>query len=88
MSGLYKLTIKKSAAKSLESLPAKAAKPIIEAILDLPKNPRPNGCKKLHGKLNNLYRIRIGHYRVLYLIDDTIRIIDVQDVGHRKDIYD
>jgi len=42
----------------------------------------------LHGSKENLWRIRIGDYRVVYLIDDTIRIINVRDIGNRKNVYD
>ncbi len=34
------------------------------------------------------WRIRIGDYRVIYTIDDMIRIIDVRKVGHRNDVYE
>jgi mRNA interferase RelE/StbE len=84
----YKLVIKKSAAKALEALPNKFVKPITGAILDLANTPRPIGCKKLKGKQTDIWRIRVGNYRVLYEIDDEVRIIDILDVGHRKDIYE
>ncbi len=84
----YELTIKKSAAKALESLPAKIIKPVTSAILKLADVPRPKGCKKLKGKFSDLWRIRIGDYRVIYTIDDEIRIIDILEVGHRKEIYE
>lgn len=84
----YTLTIKKSAAKIMEALPTKAVKPVTEAILSLAETPRPKGCKKLKGKLSDLWRIRVGDYRIIYSIDDQIRIIDIQEIGHRKDIYE
>jgi mRNA interferase RelE/StbE len=40
------------------------------------------------GKQANFWRIRIGDYRVVYVIDDEIRIVNIRKVGHRKDIYD
>jgi len=54
----------------------------------LAENPRPAGCKKLKGTHEDLWRIRIGNYRVIYTINDTIQIIDIQKIGHRKDIYE
>jgi mRNA interferase RelE/StbE len=85
----YSVTIKKSAAKSLESLPNKAIRlKVTNAILGLSENPRPTNCKKLKGKLSELWRIRIGNFRVIYLIDDTIKIIDIMEIGDRKEIYD
>lgn len=84
----YKLLIKKSAAKEMDGLPTKAVAPVTSAILALKENPRPSGCKKLKGSKLNLWRIRVGDYRVIYIIDDSIQIVDVQKVGHRKDIYE
>ena len=49
-------------------------------------NPRPKGAKKLESK-EEIWRIRIGDYRVLYAIEDVIKIIEVRNIGHRKDIY-
>ena len=83
----YKITIKKIASKELERIPLKVNRLIVKDIWALADNPRPTGCKKLKGKNNHLWRIRIGDYRVLYSIDDSIQIIDIQLVGHRKDIY-
>ena len=61
--------------------------PVIKAIFDLASAPRPAGCKKLKGSKDNLWRIRIGDYRVVYIIKDKIQIIDIQKAGHRKDVY-
>lgn len=82
----YKVTLSKKAVKSLDKLSNAIAEPIFEAIGNLANNPRPNGCKKLKGREG--YRIRVGNYRVLYDIFDTELLIDVVDLGHRKDIYD
>ncbi|MDP2386900.1 MAG: type II toxin-antitoxin system RelE/ParE family toxin [Bacteroidota bacterium] len=85
---MYTITIKKSAAKELEALPKKQVITITAAILQLAMSPRPQGCKKLKGSYLPLWRIRIGDYRVVYSIDDVISVIDVQKVGHRKDVYE
>ncbi|MBL7718682.1 MAG: type II toxin-antitoxin system RelE/ParE family toxin [Flavipsychrobacter sp.] len=61
---------------------------IASEIDSLSDNPRPDGCKKLKGGQTDLWRIRVGNYRVVYRIDDTIYIVNVQRVGHRKDIYE
>jgi mRNA interferase RelE/StbE len=85
---MYKITIKKSAAKELNELPNKIAMLITSAIYQLAENPRPTGCKKLKGKKIEFWRIRIGDYRVIYTIDEEVKIIDIQKLGHRKDIYE
>ncbi|MHB8261824.1 MAG: type II toxin-antitoxin system RelE family toxin [Bacteroidia bacterium] len=84
---MYQVVIKKSAAKELESLPKKVLLPVTQAIVKLSDNPRPAGCKKLKGQIENIWRIRVGDYRVVYEIKDTVKIVDIQKVGHRKDIY-
>ena len=59
---------------------------IKKQIYDLADNPRPKGCRKLKGRKG--YRIRVGDYRVIYEIFDDILLIDVVDLGHRKEIYE
>lgn len=85
---MYKITIKKTAAKELDALPKKIVILVTKGIFQLAETPRPHGCKKLKGTGTDLWRIRIGDYRVIYAIDDVIEIIDVKKVGHRKDIYE
>lgn len=85
---MYQIIIKKEALKELKQLPKSAVKGISLSIEELSANPRPEGCKKLKGSKENLWRIRVGNYRVIYLIDDVIRIVNVRNIGHRKDIYD
>lgn len=87
---MYTITIKKTAAKELDDLPKKILILVTTSIFKLSEEPRPKGCKKLKGKTKakDLWRIRIGDYRVIYIIADDIKIIDVQKVGHRKDIYE
>jgi mRNA interferase RelE/StbE len=52
----------------------------------LKKIPRPPGVRKIQGR-ENLYRLRIGSYRLVYEIDDQKRIIRVTRVRHRRDAY-
>jgi mRNA interferase RelE/StbE len=54
-------------------------------LLSLEGDPRPKGCVKLRGAQD--YRLRVGQYRVLYIIDDRERIIEIIAVGHRRDVY-
>jgi mRNA interferase RelE/StbE len=59
---------------------------VIAAIRELVHAPRPPGARKLSGRES--YRIRIGDYRVIYLVDDEELIVTVLGVGHRREIYD
>jgi len=84
---IYKVIFKKSAAKELAELPATEVPKVRSAIAKLADNPRPEGVKKLKGTIEPLWRIRIGNYRVVYSIDDIIRIVEIRAIGDRKDIY-
>ena len=57
---------------------------IFNQIKQLSLDPKPHGYKKLTG-YKNLYRIRIGLYRVVYLIENQILTIEIIKIGHRKD---
>ena len=81
----YRIEIKKSAVKEIESLPRQEIKAILERISALADNPRPHDSKKLSHE--NKYRIRSGNYRIVYNIEDQILFVYVVKVGHRKDVY-
>lgn len=82
----YSVEINKKARKSLDKLSDFIVAPVLNAINDLADNPRPQGYRKLKGRKG--YRIRVGDYRVIYEIFDHVLLIEVVDLGHRKDIYD
>jgi len=82
----YRVVINKQAFKVLQKINDPEYSSIKKAIYNLADNPRPNGYKKLKG--TDAYRIRVGDYRVIYEIIDKILLVDVIDVGHRKDIYE
>ncbi|MBS1681083.1 MAG: type II toxin-antitoxin system RelE/ParE family toxin [Bacteroidetes bacterium] len=84
---MYIITFKKSAEKELFRLPNQIIKRISYAIDGLSENPRPLGAKKLEGQKESLWRIRIGDYRIIYFVEDVIKIVEIRKVGHRKDIY-
>ena len=81
----YKIEIKESAVKELDSIPRKDLKKIVQKIRFLSDNPRPNGCVKLSGR--ERYRIRQGDYRILYSIENEILVVYVIKIGHRKEVY-
>ncbi|MCP9823988.1 type II toxin-antitoxin system RelE/ParE family toxin [Synechococcus sp. EJ6-Ellesmere] len=83
----YNLSIKRSASKELQAVSDKETLTrLIEKIKSLATEPRPQGAEKLAGR-SNLYRVRQGHYRVIYSVDDQERVVDVVKVGHRRDVY-
>lgn len=56
-------------------------------IDSLARNPRPEGCKKLKGPAD-LYRIRVGNFRIVYRIEEDELIVLVAAIGNRRDIYE
>lgn len=81
----YLVSLKRSAEKELESLATRIHDKIVEHLISLRENPRPAGVKKLHGREG--YRIKVGDYRILYVIDDTKQKIEVFSIAHRKEVY-
>jgi mRNA interferase RelE/StbE len=55
--------------------------------LALADNPHPAGCKKLEG-YKDLWRIRVGDMRVVYVIDDSAKLVSVVRVAHRREVYE
>lgn len=84
---MYKVVFKKKASKELFKLPSSTLSKVVSGIDDLALNPRPAGSKKLKGSDEEMWRIRIGDYRVIYVLEDRIRIVNIRKVGHRKDVY-
>lgn len=82
----YEILISKTAERVLKRLPASALSKVVPAIRALALNPRPLGCRKMAGR-EDIYRIRVGTYRIIYEILDEKLIIHVLKVGHRKDVY-
>jgi mRNA interferase RelE/StbE len=82
----YSISFARSARKELERLPGDIAERILAKVEALAENPRPAGVIKLHGQ-QNLWRLRVGNYRVVYLVDDFSKVIDVSVIRHRRDVY-
>jgi mRNA interferase RelE/StbE len=82
----YQVVLSKTAEKELERLPAQVISKIIPVLESLENNPRPSGCKKLKG-FKDFWRVRIGNYRIIYAINDVILLVDIREIGGRKDIY-
>lgn len=86
MTKKYKLIYQKKYIKDLKHIPSRIQDAIESAVKDLSDNPRPHGYLKLKG-YDELYRIRVGDYRIIYSIIDSKLVILVIEVGDRKDVY-
>jgi mRNA interferase RelE/StbE len=83
----YALGIKPSARKELENLSDSLIARLVPKINSLAADPRPSGCRKLHG-YKDVWRIRVGDYRVVYIIDDDRKIVSITRVAHRREVYE
>ncbi len=72
--------------KDLDRLSAVVYRRVQVVIASLAENPRPPGCRKLAGSGTD-WRVRVGDYRIIYEIADTVRIVRVTRVRHRSDVY-
>ena len=83
----FVLEVKASAQKELDALDDATFSRIDRRILALAETPRPVGCKKLRG-YKDLWRIRVGNYRIVYAIDDKKSRATIIRVAHRRDVYE
>ena len=83
----YLVRFNRSAEKELDSLDAGLVRRIFPKIEALGNEPRPHGCRKLHGE-KYIWRIRTGDYRVIYSINDAERTIEITGVRHRSKAYE
>ena len=71
--------------KILAKLPADLRKRVDEKLLRLEHDPRPQGCKYM--RAYDLYRVRVGDWRVLYSIEDDKLIVLVIRIAPRSEVY-
>ncbi len=81
----YTVELEHRATVSLSRMPRHDQRRINEKLDGLTVNPRPSGAIKLTGAEG--WRIRTGDYRIVYLIEDTIRVVTITKIDHRKDVY-
>ncbi|MFH1856328.1 MAG: type II toxin-antitoxin system RelE/ParE family toxin [Candidatus Omnitrophota bacterium] len=81
----YKIVIKKSAVKELESIPKKDLQRIVKRIQMISESPKPNNSQKLSQREE--YRIRQGDYRIIYAVINEKETVEIIKIGHRREIY-
>ncbi len=82
----YQVLFARSARRDLESLEPSIVNRVFAKIQNLANITRPFGSRKLRGE-NNLWRLRVGDYRIIYCISDKKKIVDVTAVRHRSEAY-
>ena len=82
----YSVQIEKPAWDELMAIPEQMRDRLFTALEGLEMEPRPARVTKLSGS-ENLYRIRVGDYRIIYSIQDQVKIVLIEKVGHRREVY-
>ena len=80
---MYRIILKKRAKKFIDNLPKQEKIRLVTAIEQLPNG---SDIKKMKGH-DDLMRLRVGEYRVIYTVDNGELVVLVIDVGNRGEIY-
>lgn len=83
----YAVDFKPSARKDLKALPKGIQRIVLQHIESLADDPRPPWAGVAKGELRDLWKFRVGDYRVVYRIEDDQLVVLVVAVGDRKEIY-
>ena len=82
----YAVAFKPAAVRQLRKLPEDGRRRVAARIDALAAEPRQADAEALQGA-SDLYRIRVGDYRVVYQLQRTALVILVVRIGHRRDVY-
>jgi len=81
----HRIEVRPAAARSLRKLDPEMRPRIRGAIALLAQDPRPPAARALRGRPG--YRVRVGHYRIIYAVADDVLVVVVVTLGHRRDVY-
>ncbi len=82
----YEVRLSKRAVRELGTLDQIMKKRILSRLEELGEDPFPRGAVKLQGR-DNIHRVRVGDYRVLYEVLSTERLVLVDKIDHRNGVY-
>ena len=82
---MYRVDLSRRAEKDLDRLPPRGAARVIAVLRRLAEDPRPSGVGKLVAVEG--FRVRVGEYRVVYQVNDTVRVVTVYRIRHRREVY-
>jgi mRNA interferase RelE/StbE len=82
----YAVLLRPAAERDLAKLPSDIRSRVTQSLFSLEHNARPPGITKLTGSAN-LWRVRVGDYRILFEIDDPAQTVLVLRIVHRRDAY-
>lgn len=82
----FEVRLSKKASKQLDSLDNSIRRRILQRLEELEEEPFPLGAIKLQG-WENIYRVRVGDYRILYEILRKERLLLIDKIDHRSKVY-
>jgi mRNA interferase RelE/StbE len=82
----YRIEFSPTAERQFKKLPKEVQARLKHRIDILAENPFPRGVKKLSAE-EDLYRLRIGDYRIIYQVQGKALLILILKLGHRKNVY-
>ncbi len=82
----YKIAVKESVYKDMDSIPTALIKKVLSSIDKLSADPRGRNSIKLKGSESD-YRMRCGDYRIIYKIHEKEKTVEIYKIRHRKDAY-
>lgn len=82
----YRIEVSATAEKQIRKLPVRDQVRVLRAIQHLALEARPPGYRKLQG-YEDVFRIRVGSYRIIYSVESGRLIVIILKVGHRSDVY-
>lgn len=80
---VYEIQLRRSAQKELDAVRGPAYSQLARAINKLANQPRPPRVRKLAG--GDLWRLRVGSYRLVYAVDDSAHLVIVVRVARRRE---
>ena len=86
MQGSYHVSLPRRVLRGLQRLPRQDVERLWRAVRLLQANPFPPGCAKLRGS-DDLWRVRVGDYRIIYQVNTTNRTVNIAAIRHRREAY-
>lgn len=85
---MYEIELSRKAAKFYQIADAVTVRRLNAAFDHLAADPFHHyNIKPLTGDLQGSYRLRVGDIRIIYSVDDAVKIVFIEVIGFRGDVY-
>jgi len=82
----FRIEVSATAERQIRKLAREDQIRVLRAIGPLASDATPPGSRKIRG-YDDVYRIRVGTYRVLYRVAGKRLLVIILKIGHRREIY-